>query len=156
MAFCNVSDLEIALGGAAQLAQLATPEGQIAADPAIVDDYLESGAGQIRSVIEVKYEPEIIANLDADSMRLLRDINKWISARIAWLEGSHGQAIAPYIDQQADKCEEWLQAIRTGDRRLGRVAGGRAPALTQPVGVVDHDRLGTGVSIAAFKTYGYR
>lgn len=155
-AFATQSDLEIALGGAAQLAQLATPDGQADADPATIEDYLESAAGQIRSVIEVKYEPETIANLDADSHRLLRDINKWLSARVAWLEGARGQAIPDHIERQADKCETWLMEIRTGERRLGRVAGGKVPALTQPVGVVDHDKRGTGVSIQAFKTYGYR
>lgn len=156
MAFASQSDLEIALGGASQLVQLADPDDTGAAVSATVTDYLESAAGQIRSVIEVKYEPEVVANLDADSMRILRDINKWISARTAWLEGGRGQAIPDYVNAQADKCETWLMEIRTGERRLGRVSGGKAPGLTQPVGVVDHDRLGTGVSITAFKTYGYR
>lgn len=156
MAFATQADLEIALGGAASLAELSTPDGQLSADPATVDDYLESAAGQIRSVIEVKYEPETIANLDADSHRILRDINKWLSARIAWLEGGRGQAIPPYIEAQAEKCETWLMEIRTGERRLGRVVGGRSAALAQPIGVVDHDKYGTGVSITAFKTYGYR
>jgi hypothetical protein len=156
MAFCTAADLEIALGGAQPLVQLADPSGTGQADTAIVEDYLESPAAQIRSVIEVKYEPETIASLDADSQRLLRDINKWLSARIAWLEGARGQAIPEHIERQADKCETMLLEIRTGERRLGRVAGGKAPAPTQIVGVIDHDRNAAGVSIAAFKTWGYR
>lgn len=156
MAYASQADLEIALGGAAQLVQLADPSSTGSADPAIVEDYLESPAAQIRSIIEVKYEPETIANLDADSQRLLRDINKWLSARVAWIEGGRGQAIPEHVDRQADKVEGWLTEIKTGERRLGRVAGGRAPALTQPVGVVDHDSRSTGVSIQAFRTYGYR
>lgn len=150
-AYCSQSDLEIALGGAAVLVQLADPSGTGTADSGIVTDYLDSAAGQIRSVIEVKYDPETIANLDADSRRLLRDINKWQSARIAYLEGGRGQAMPQYIAEQADRCDDWLTQLRTGERRLGRVSGGTVAAINQPVGILDYDPLAQKVSIAGFK-----
>jgi hypothetical protein len=156
VAYCSQSDLEIALGGAYKLVEVADPNGTGSADPATVEDYLESAAGQIRSVVEVQYEPETIASLDADSQRLLRDINKWLSARIACLEGMRGEAIPPHIEQQAEKVEQWLTEIRTRERKLGRVANGRAAVSTHAAGVVDHDPRGTGVSMTAFRTYGYR
>ena len=155
-AFATTSDLEIALGGASQLVQLADYDKDGTADSAVVTDFLESQAGEIRSVIEVKYEPEAIAALDAASSRLLRDINKWKSARQAWLEGGRGQAVPARVQQEADRSDQMLMEIRTGERRLGRVAGGGAPALAQPIGVVDHDSDGSRVSIQAFRTYGYR
>lgn len=151
MAFCVQSDLEIALGGASVLAELADPTGTGTADADTVTDYIESVAGQIRSVIEVKYDPETIANLDADSLRLLRDINKWGSARVAWLEGGRGQAMPQHIADQADRCDGWLTEIRTGERRLGRVAGGKVAAINQPVGILDYDPTASKVSIAGFK-----
>ena len=155
-AFATQSDLEIALGGADQLRQLSDFDRDGTADPAVVTDYLDSQAGEIRSVIEVKYEPETIASLDAASYRLLRDINKWKSARQAWLEGGRGQAVPDRVQQEADRSDQMLMEIRTGERRLGRVSGGNAPALTQPIGVVDHDKDGSRVSVKAFRSYGYR
>ena len=149
--FCGLADLQIALGGASYLVQLADPTGSGTADPARVDDYLESRAAEIRSVIEVKYDPETIDNLDADSLRLLRDINKWGSARTAYIEGGRGMALPDHIREQADRADQWLTEIRTGERRLGRVSGGRKAAINQAVDVLDYDATSTGMSIAGMK-----
>jgi hypothetical protein len=151
VSYCSQSDLEIALGSAAVLVELADPNGTGAADSGIVTDYLESGAALVRSVVEVRYDPETISNLDADSLRLLRDCNKWLSARIAWLEGGRGQDIPKRIGEQAERIERVVDEIRTGERRLGRVAGGTQSAINQPVGIVNFDPLATGISIAGFK-----
>jgi hypothetical protein len=74
-----------------------------------------------------------------------------MSARIAYLEGSRGQAIPDRINEQVERVERYVDEIRTGERRLGRVAGGTAAAINQPIGVVDFDPLGSGVSIAGFR-----
>ncbi len=155
MAYSSQSDLEIALGSAAVLVQLADPNGTGTADFSIVTDYLESGAALVRSVVEVRHEPETIANLDADSQRLLRDCNKWLSARIAWIEGGQGQTCPERVEQMADKMETVIDQIRTGERRLGRASGGTAAALGQAVGVLSYDPDASRVSIAGFKL-GYR
>ncbi len=151
IAFCDESDLSIALGGDDVLVQLADRDGDGIADPTVVVDYLESGAGTVRAAVEVKHEPEAIALLDASSLRHLRDLNKWLSASIAWLEGCRGQAIPQRISEQRDWVNEELDKIRTSERRLGRVAGGTVIAMSQPVGVVDFDPLACGISVAGFK-----
>jgi hypothetical protein len=87
---------------------------------------------------------------------LLRDINKWIAARVAYLEGGRGLAMPEHVRDQAEKCESWLLELRTGERKLGRVSGGRTAALTQPMGVVDHDARATGVSMTALRRHGFR
>lgn len=156
MAFCNQADLEIALGGAAELVQLADRDQDGVADLSVVTDYLESGAAVVRAAVEVKHEPETIAALDADSLRHLRDLNKWWSAAIAWLEGSKNQAMPERLREQREWVQQELDRIRTGERRLGRVAGGKAAALGQFVGNVDHDPCRTGVSVASLRKFGFR
>lgn len=151
VAYCTQAELEIALGGAAVLVQLADPNMTGTADATTVQDYLESGAARVRSVVEVRYAPEVIAALDSDSLRLLRDLNKWFSAQIAWLEGSRGADVPDRVQAQAEWADKTLAEIRTGERRLGRVSGGTVPALSTVVASVDHDPLGTGVSVAGFK-----
>ena len=150
-AFCSQSDLEIAVGGADVLRQLADPSGTGTADSATVTDYLEGPAGKIRSAIEIKHDPETIATLDAGTLRTLRDCNKWLSAEVAWLEGARGQGMPQHIAARAAQEREWLSLVADGHRRLGRVAGKPGPALNQPAGVIDFDSLGTGVSVAGFK-----
>lgn len=160
-AFCSQTDLAIALGGDEVLAQLADPNGTGSVQASLVEDYLEGPAGKIRSAVEVKHDPETIDNLDDASKRTLRDCNKWLSAEVAWLEGGRGQAIPQHITVRADQERIWLDSVAEGRRRLGRVTGGNAPALNQPVGTVDHDPIATsliqptraesGVSIASFK-----
>jgi len=149
--YCNQTDLEIALGGADVLVQLADRDGTGVADAATVTDFLESGAALVRSVVEVKYEPEAIASFDADSLRLLRDCNKWISAQIAWLEGGRGQAVPDRVAEQAEQCRVRVDEIKTGERRLGRIAGKTPIAIGQPVGIVNFDPNASGISIAGFK-----
>jgi hypothetical protein len=148
--YCNSTDLEVALGGASILVQLAD-DGSGTAVAATVTDYLESGAALIRSAIEVKYEPEAIAALDANSLRLLRDCNKWLSARIAWLEGGRGQAVPDRVNEQAERVQTMVDELRTGERRLGRISGQTPTAIGQPVGVINPDPLACKVSIAGFR-----
>ena len=151
IAFCSAGDLEIALGGPSVLVQLADRDGDGVADPDVVKDYLESGAATVRAAIEVKHAPEAIALLDSDSLRHLRDLNKWWSASVAWLEGSRGAAIPDNIKDQRDWVNQELDRIRTGERRLGRVAGGKQAGISALVGVVDHDPGGHRVSVAGFR-----
>ena len=145
------ANLEVALGGAAILAQLADPgrSGQI--DDDIVTDYLESGAAEIRSASEVKHDPEVLANLDADSLRRLRDANASLSARIAYEKGGLGLAMPDHVRDRAERAERFLDQLAKGERRLGRVSGGTAAAINQPVGVVSFDPEASGVSIDGFK-----
>ncbi len=151
MAFATQSDLELALGGADVLRQLADRDQDGVADPEVVEDFLESGAALVRRKLELKHEPETIANLDAGSLRLLRDCNKWLSARVAYLEGVRGQAMPPHVEAQAERMDQVVTEIGTGEARLGRVAGAPAAAMSQPVGMLDYDPLGIKVSITGFR-----
>lgn len=150
-AFCDQADLEIAVGGAAELVQLADPNRQGFADPARVIDYLETGAAEVRSAAEIKHDPEVLANLDADSLRRCRDANAALSARTAYVKGGKGLAVPVHVAEAADRAEAFLDKLANGQRRLGRAAGQAAAAINQPAGVVDFDSLGGGVSVAGFK-----
>ena len=149
--FCSQVDLELALGGARILVQLADPDKSGIAQADVVQDYLEDGAASIRSRVEIKHDPETLANLDASSLRLLQRINSRLSAKVAYLKGGLGQAMPEWIDKAAEEAERELAEIAEGTRRLGRVAGGKAAALSQPVGIIDFDKDGSGLSIAGFK-----
>ena len=156
ISYCLTSDLEIALGGADVLAQLADRNGDGVADTDVVTDYLESGAASVRAAVEIKYEPEAIALLDSDSLRHLRDLNKWWSASVAWLEGGRGQAMPANVKEQREWVNQELDRIRTGERRLGRVAAGVQPSLGQAVQVVDSDPDGHGTTVASYRSAGFR
>lgn len=147
--YAQQSDLEIALGGKAVLLQLADPNNQGAPDPATVTDYLESGAVLVRSAVEVKHDPETIANLDAASLRLLLDANAALSARIAWEKGGKGMACPTHTAERADRYDAIVDKIAEGKRRLGRVAGGTSAAINQQAEIVDYDSSNPKISINA-------
>jgi phage gp36-like protein len=151
LTYCTQTDLEIALGGALVLVQLADPNNTGTADEDVVTDYLESGAAIVRASVNKKFTPESIENLDAASRRLLRDCNKWLSAQIAWLEGGRGEAVPQRVADQAERVREMVDRISTGELTLAVVSGGTQPALSQPIGVMSYDPLGCGISIAGFK-----
>lgn len=144
MAYAQQSDLEIALGGAAALVDLADFNLDGVADASVVTDYLESGAAEVRSAVEVKHDPETIDNLDAASLRRLIDANAAISARIAWEKGGKGMGMPAWIKERAERNDRFLEALADGKRRLGRAAGSIPAAINQPAGVVDYDPNGDG------------
>ncbi len=133
------------------LRQLADPSDLGYADAAIVDDYLEDGAAQVRSAVEIKHDPETIDNLDTPSLKRLIDANAALSARTAYEKGGKGVAMPEWVRERAERTDRFLDDLAKGTRRLGRTAGGTAAALSQPVGVVDHDEDGSGISVTGFK-----
>jgi phage gp36-like protein len=146
MAYCTQPDLETALGGPRVLAQLADYNLDGVADAAVVTDYLESGAAEVRTAVEVKHDPEVITALDSPSLRRLLDANAALSARIAWEKGGKGAAMPEWVRDRAERADKFLDDLAKGFRRLGRVAGGTQAAVTQAkvAGVVDQDPNGDG------------
>jgi len=151
IAYCNQADFEIALGGAKVLLELADPNRTGTPDLNIVTDYLESGAAEIRSYLEIKHDPETIANLDTDSLRLLRDANASLSARIAYEKGALGKGLPEFVASRAERTDRFMQQLAIGERRLGRVAGGTAATINQPASSVDYDPQAAGISVNAFR-----
>lgn len=160
--YCSQADLELAVGGAALLVQLSDPGKTGQAQPSIVANYLMGGAAEIRTAVEVKHDPEVIANLDEPSLRRLIDANAALSARIAYEKGGKGMAMPDYVEKAAERADRFLDQLGKGERRLGRVAGSTAAAVSQAtgIGLVDYDKTATaaldpskaaGVSIAGFK-----
>lgn len=151
MAYADIGDLESAVGGAQNLRQLADPLKTGVLDEGIALGYLESGAAEVRSAVEVKHDPETVALLDAPSLKRLSDANAAISARIAYEQGGQGMAMPEWVEKKAERADKFLDDLAKGFRRLGRVSGGAAAAINQPAGTVDHDPLGCGISVAGFK-----
>src|SRR6267142_738663 len=120
--YCTQSDLETALGGQRVLTKLADFDEDGTSDVSVVTDYLESGAAELRTAVEVKHDPEVIANLDAASTRRLIDANAALSARIAWEKGGKGEAVPDWIDRRAARAEKFAEDLKDGRRRLGRVS----------------------------------
>lgn len=151
MAYATQGDLENALGGAQLLRQLADPNRTGSAQPAIIQDYLDDGAAQVRSAVEIKHDPEAIAQLDTPSLKRLIDANAALSARTAYEKGGQGMAMPEWVRERAERTDRFLDDLAKGFRRLGRVAGGVSAALGQPAQVVDPDPHGHHVSIHGFK-----
>ena len=145
------ADLERALGGADVLRQLADPDGTGQADPAVVRDFLERGAAEVREKIETRFDPETLARLDAVSARRLLDASASFAARVAWRRGGRGMAMPDEITNDAAEAKAWLDEVRRGEATLGRAAGGSPTPINQPGGVIDHDPQGTGISVRAFR-----
>lgn len=145
-AYCSQTDLETALGGPKVLTQLADFDEDGQPDVAVVTDYLESGAAELRTAVEVKHDPEVIANLDTASMRRLIDANAALSARVAWEKGGKGGAMPDWVRDRAERADRFVDALARGERRLGRVAGSNPAAVTQAsnAGTVDFDPRGDG------------
>lgn len=144
MAFCTQADLEIALGGAKILRELADPNNTGTPDATTVADWLEAGASQIRAAAEIKHDPEVLANLDAPSLTRLKKANARLSARVAYEDGGKGLAMPDQIAKRADWEDEYLEMLAAGRRRLGRAAGGISAAINQPaVGALSYDNADT-------------
>lgn len=132
------TDLEVALGGASVLVDLADYDRDGVADASVVTDYLESGAAEVRTAVEVKHDPETVAALDSASLRRLVDANAALSARIAWEKGGKGMAMPSWVRDRAERTDRFLDALAKGERRLGRVAGGTQAAINQPAKQVEY------------------
>lgn len=183
MAYCTQTDLSLAVGGDDKLLQLVdkTGSGNLASAScqAFITDLLEDGAAEVRAAVEVKHDPETVANLDAPSLKRLIEANAALSARLTWEKSSGGIAVPEYIERRAARAEDFLDKLTTGQRRLGRVAGGVAAAINQPaIGALDYDAADalsvsqggnanpsttsgrapstSGISIAAFRQNGFR
>ena len=160
MAFCTQGDLEIAVGGAARLLQLAdfNRTGNIsdAAVQAVIQGWLDEGASRILQTASVKHDPETLANLDAPSLVQCRRWNKVFSGRLAYRDGAGGLAMPEQLADGAREADEDLVKLADGRQRLARVAGGIAAGINQPVGLVDHDPHGRHVSVRGFKRSGFR
>jgi hypothetical protein len=172
--FCTRADLELALGGADVLRQLADPNRSGQPQDSIILGYLLEGASELRTASEVKHDPETLANLDADSLDRMRRANTALSARIAYEEGGRGLGVPDHVERRAARAETFIEKLRTGEARLGRVAGGTSAPINQDVGGVDYDsqdnlsraqgqggdsgRLPhtSGISIASFRANGFR
>lgn len=151
MAFSTQADLEVALG-AQRLLELADPDdtGDIA-DASVVariDGWIEDAAADVRALVEIKHDPEALAAIDAPSLRRLKRAETDLAARRACEDGGEGFVMPPHVELRAKRAEEYLDDLATGRQRLGRVAGGTVAAVSQPAGVIDHDALGTKVSMA--------
>lgn len=156
-AYATQADLEIALGGPAELVKLSDFDQNGVADSAVVDDYLEVGSARVRAAVEVKHEPEAIAALSAASRKLLAEWNVALSARAAWEKGSKGQAVPDRIVERAERALADLDRVAAGTLRLGRVAGGAGAAINQvATGAVDPDPNGQGMTLTAFRSSGFR
>lgn len=143
--YCQQSDLEVALGGANVLLQLSDFNRDGQPDTNVVTDYLESGAAELRSAVEIKHDPETIANFDTASLRRLIDANAALSARIAYEKGGRGVAMPDWVRDRAERADKFADDLAKGFRRLGRIANnGKTAALSQPVGTVDQDPNGDG------------
>lgn len=144
--YAQQADLEIALGGAAVLVQLADFNKDGVADANVVADYLEGGAAEVRSAAEVKHDPETLANLDTPSLKRLIDANAGLSARIAYEKGGRGMAMPDWVRDRAERQDRFVERLARGEARLGRVAGSAGAVTTQAsdTGVVDQDPNGDG------------
>jgi hypothetical protein len=155
LAYCDQGDLEIAVGGAARLLQLAdygsTGDINNADVQATIAGWLEDEAATVRSKAEIKHDPETLANMDEASLRKLKDANATLSARTAYEKGAGGLAMPTQLEARAARVDKYLDELATGRARLGRVSGGTAAAINQPAKIVDYDSSKTGISIDAFK-----
>jgi len=140
MAFCDLSDLSLALGGDDVLRQLTDFEktGQYSAVRA--QAYIEDGAADVRAAAEIKHDPEVLANLDKWSARKLNIANAYMAARHAYRKGGKGLVMPPELAAACKEQEEYLDDLAAGNKRLGRVAGGSDAPINQPaIGALSFD-----------------
>lgn len=152
--FCEQSDVERALGGAAVLVELLDKDGDGVADVDLVEQCMDAGSNELASYIGVTVDtdqlvkpyPLILVLKAADA-----------SAFYAWRYGISGQVCPDQTIQAHDGAIRW--ATDVGLKRATLVMAPKA-ALDQPVGVVDQDTIAsaltdnnsrTKLSVAAFK-----
>lgn len=145
------ADVEQALGGAKTLLQLCDPNRTGTIDEAMLASYITYGVAKVRGAVQVKHEPEALDSLSPDDSSYLTSMAAVISAQRAWVFGGGGEAMPPILEKLYDEALADLDKIALGRYRIGRSSGGTAPALSQPVGVVDYDPNCTGISIANFR-----
>ena len=143
--FCQQSDVERAVGGAAQLVQLLDKDADNVADLDLVNQAIDAACNELASYIE----PTVAAaSLSAPFPLILVLKSADAAAFYAWRFGAYGQAIPDNVLQAHEKAISWAKDV--GAKTATLVVSPKA-TLNQPVGVVDHDSDGTKLSVAGLK-----
>ena len=143
--FFEQSDLERAVGGAAQLVQLLDKDKDDVADLDMVRQVQDAASNEIASYIQP------IIDLDAlEAPYPLALVFKAADAGAfyAWRYGSYGQGIPDHVIQAYDAAIRWAQDV---GQRKATLGFSPKPTLDPPAKLIDHDPLGVGVTVAGFK-----
>ena len=143
--FCQASDLERALGGAAILVQLLDKDRDNIADTTLVQQVIDAGSNEIASYIQ----PTVaIDSLSAPYPLVLVIKAADASAFYAWRYGGYGQGIPEAVIQAHEAAIRWAQDV--GQRRA-TLGVQPKPNLDPPAEMVDPDPNAIGLSVAGFK-----
>jgi hypothetical protein len=126
--FCDASDLEAAVGGAAVLRQLLDLDQDQIADAALVTKALDAGASRITCAIQGVIDP---AAITAPYEQSLVDANSIYAAEWAYLFGTGGQAMPTRLEKMVEWANGWLERVRTRQATLGSTLRSSAQLVEQ-------------------------
>ena len=148
--YCQQSDLERAVGGAAILVQLLDKNADNQADCDLVNQAIDAGSNELASYIQRKVD---IGSISAPYPLSLVLKSADAAAFYAWKFGAYGQPIAEHIVQGYEASIRWAKDVGDGSATLGVI---QKPVLDPPAKTVDYDPDGSKVSITAFRKWGFR
>ena len=129
--YCTQTDLELAVGGAAVLAQLLSKSGTGSADANLVAAVIGRATAEVNSAIQVAIA---IDTLNPPYPDALVYVTADIGAYFAYLQGTSGQAMPDSTRQRYDNALRWLDQVARRERTLGVSP---KPATDQDVKQVD-------------------
>ena len=143
--FFDQADLERAVGGAQQLKELLDKNHDDVPDEDLVLQAIDAASNEIASYIH--------PTIDLDSLARPYPLalvfkSADAGAFYAWRYGSYGQGIPDAVTSAYQEAIRWAKDVGAKRATLGSQPNA---TLYQPVGVVDHDPNGTGVSVKGFK-----
>lgn len=130
MAYCSSTDLEFAVGGAANLVQLLDKDRDGVADTAYVTACIAKADSEIDSALQVRHELPLAAPYPA----ILVTHGAALAAYYAHQNGTDGQGVPERIAAAAKDARDWLDMLAAGTRTVGTTT---APTANQQVDQID-------------------
>lgn len=125
---CVQNDVELAIGGVAQLAQLLDKNGDGLADADLVTAIIAHSSAEVLSAVYVQYAPTAVVVPYPDELVYL---TATLSAYRAWGFGSSEIVVPDGAQKMADDARRTLDLIRS--RQRGIVGISTSPATNQDV-----------------------
>lgn len=143
MARITQTDLELAVGGAANLVRLLDKDRDGVADSALVDRCINNAEAEADTALQVRHSLPITG-----TSAILITHESTLAAFYAHQYGTDGMGVPPSIEAAAKVSRDWFNDLAEGRRTLGQAS---KTATDLDVKQVDPDPLLTRVSRASLR-----
>ncbi len=119
MAYCEQADLELAVGGAANLVRLLDKDRDDVADADAITACLARATSEIDSALQIRHQLPLTTDGNGDYPAILVTHAASLAAYYAHQYGTDGQGVPQRIAEAAKDARDWLDLLAAGTRTVG-------------------------------------